>query len=56
MKLVRKNEQEFGADPLAMRETDNYQHEYVEPFVEKWDDLIDWDSRAESEGNSSSIF
>ncbi|MBX3447371.1 MAG: class I SAM-dependent methyltransferase [Parvibaculum sp.] len=50
MKQLRKNEQEFGDDPLAMRETDNYQHEYVEPFVEKWDDLIDWDSRAESEG------
>ncbi|ABS64463.1 Methyltransferase type 12 [Parvibaculum lavamentivorans DS-1] len=46
-----KREQEFGDDPLARRETDNYQNEYVESFVDKWDDLIDWDSRAESEGH-----
>jgi SAM-dependent methyltransferase len=50
MKSLAKREQEFGDDPLAMRETDHYQHEYVESFVEKWDDLIDWESRAESEG------
>ena len=47
MKQLKK-EQEFGEDPLARRETDNYQNEYVESFVEKWDDLIDWESRAES--------
>jgi len=50
MEQLKKNEQEFGEDPLAMRETDHYQQEYVESFVEKWDDLIDWESRAESEG------
>ena len=42
--------QEFGADPNAVRETNHYQAEYVQSFVEKWDELIDWDSRAESEG------
>ena len=42
--------QEFGANPTAVRETDHYQAEYVQSFVEKWDELIDWDSRAESEG------
>ena len=43
-------EQDFGTDPLKMRETDHYQAEYVHSFVEKWDELIDWDARAESEG------
>jgi SAM-dependent methyltransferase len=51
MKQIKKREQEFGDDPLSIRETDHYQHEYVESFVEKWDDLIDWESRAESEGH-----
>lgn len=44
-------EQSFGPDPVAVRDTGHYQHEYVESFVDKWDELIDWDSRAESEGN-----
>lgn len=43
-------EQEFGSDPLKMRESDHYKDEYVESFVERWDDLIDWDGRADSEG------
>ena len=42
--------QDFGDDPLAIRKTDHYRQEYVESFVEKWDELIDWDARAESEG------
>ena len=42
--------QDFGQDPLETRETDHYQKEYVQSFVEKWDELIDWDARAESEG------
>ncbi len=42
--------QEFGHDPLKVRETDHYQAEYFQSFVEKWDELIDWDGRAESEG------
>lgn len=50
MEQLEKKQQEFGEDPLAVRETDHYQHEYVPSFVEKWDDLIDWESRAESEG------
>lgn len=43
-------EQDFGVNPIEMRETDHYQAEYVRGFVEKWDDLIDWDARADSEG------
>ncbi|WP_199433233.1 glycine/sarcosine N-methyltransferase [Qaidamihabitans albus] len=42
--------QEFGTDPLLVRDTDHYTNEYVKGFVEKWDDLIDWKKRYESEG------
>ncbi len=44
-------EQQYGEDPLAVRETDQYRAEYVMSFVEKWDQLIDWDARAEGEGD-----
>jgi len=43
--------QEFGDNPIAVRETDHYQQEYVFDFVAKWDELIDWDARADSEGH-----
>ena len=42
--------QEFGAEPTTVRETNHYQEEYVEKFVDQWDLLIDWQARAESEG------
>lgn len=45
-----KTDQEYGDDPLAVRSTDKYKDEYVHGFVEKWDELIDWDKRAGSEG------
>ncbi len=54
--MVRNNaellsrEQSYGDDPLADRKTDLYRAEYVMSFVEKWDELIDWDARAQSEG------
>ncbi|MEX2616526.1 MAG: class I SAM-dependent methyltransferase [Alphaproteobacteria bacterium] len=51
MSLDVMNDQDFGENPLETRETDHYQTEYVQPFVEKWDELIDWDARAESEGS-----
>jgi sarcosine/dimethylglycine N-methyltransferase len=47
---LRSREQHYGEDPLADRETDLYRDEYVMSFVEKWDELIDWDARAQSEG------
>lgn len=51
MKVVKSDcGQQYGDDPRAMRETDHYQKEYVESFVDKWDELIDWDARADSEG------
>lgn len=42
--------QDYGSEPLAVRESDQYQIEYIQHFVEKWDQLIDWEARAESEG------
>ena len=47
---VNVKAQNFGDNPLETRETDHYRTEYVQSFVEKWDELIDWDARAESEG------
>lgn len=41
--------QNYGNDPISVRETDHYQAEYVQTFVEKWDQLIDWERRAASE-------
>ncbi|MCW5725651.1 MAG: class I SAM-dependent methyltransferase [Maricaulaceae bacterium] len=38
------------AKPAKPSESDQYREEYVRGFVEKWDELIDWDARAESEG------
>ena len=43
-------EQDFGDDPLSVRESDHYRAEYAKSFVEKWDELIDWDARAAAEG------
>ncbi len=44
-------EQSYGDNPIAQRTTDLYKQEYVHSFVQKWDDLIDWDARASSEGD-----
>lgn len=43
--------QEFGSDPIAVRQTDHYKQEYIQDFVAKWDQLIDWKARAASEGD-----
>ncbi len=43
-------EQAYSDDPLTDRATDLYRGEYVKTFVEKWDELIDWNARAQSEG------
>lgn len=44
-------EQQYGENPIAQRKTDLYKREYVQSFVRKWDELIDWDARATSEGD-----
>lgn len=38
-------------NPLTVPETDHYQKEYVRSFVDKWDELIDWEKREQNEGN-----
>lgn len=48
---MHKTQQHFGSNPVAVRDTDHYQLEYVQSFVEKWDRLIDWELRAKSEGD-----
>jgi len=48
--VLNLDQQDFGTNPVARRKTDNYQKEYVQSFVEKWDSLIDWNARARSEG------
>lgn len=45
------SKQDFGNSPLEVRESEHYREEYVHSFVEKWDELIDWDARAASEGD-----
>ncbi|WP_046320286.1 class I SAM-dependent methyltransferase [Mycobacterium sp. UM_Kg1] len=46
----RSFSQNYSANPLADRATDLYRAEFVKGFVEKWDELIDWNARAKSEG------
>jgi len=48
--VSQQTAQDYGDDPLAVRESGKYQQEYVHSFVEKWDELIDWDGRASAEG------
>ena len=47
--MIKK--QAYGDNPIAKRKTDLYKEEYVHSFVQKWDDLIDWEARASSEGD-----
>ena len=44
-------QQRYEDHPIAQRNTDQYKDEYVQSFVRKWDELIDWEARAESEGD-----
>lgn len=50
MNAARADTQGFGEDPLSIRESDHYKEEYAKSFVEKWDQLIDWEGRAKAEG------
>ena len=49
--LLAYRKQNYGSDPKEIRETDQYTDEYVRGFVEKWDELIDWEQRWKSEGD-----
>ena len=43
-------EQDYEKNELEDRYTGSYLAEYITSLVEKWDELIDWRARAESEG------
>lgn len=43
--------QHYGENPIAQCKTDLYKREYVHSFVRKWDELINWEARASSEGD-----
>ncbi len=49
--VMEPGKQDFGTDPVRVRDTNHYQKEYVHRFVDKWDELIDWDARYKSEGD-----
>ncbi|MEX2573401.1 MAG: class I SAM-dependent methyltransferase [Balneolaceae bacterium] len=49
--MEQVKDQKFGSDPVSIRESDHYQNEYVERFVNKWDELINWNKRSEGEGS-----
>jgi sarcosine/dimethylglycine N-methyltransferase len=48
---LTQKKQEYGSDPSRVRHTNKYQSEYIGSFVNKWDELIDWEARAKSEGS-----
>ena len=37
--------------PTRVKKSDFYRIQYIEEFVDKWDELIDWDARAKAEGD-----
>ncbi len=43
--------QNYGEKPIEVRDSENYQMEYIHEFVDKWDELIDWEAREASENN-----
>lgn len=43
--------QDYGSNPTTVRESDQYVEEYVHGFVDKWDELIDWDARRKGEAD-----
>ncbi len=49
--MTANTAQIFVDDLFSSNRTDRYMEEYVFSFVEKWDELIDWDQRAAAEGD-----
>lgn len=42
--------QNYGSNPLAVRNTNHYRFEYIRELAAHWDELIDWQARANGEG------
>ncbi len=51
LKYLQKNHQDYGKEPTKVRNTAKYKEEYIRSFVDKWDELIDWDARENGEGD-----
>ena len=49
--VEQSDAQKFGDSPERVRETDHYEQEYIEQFVDRWDRLIDWEAREKAEGD-----
>ena len=49
--IEQSDAQKFGDSPERVRETDHYEQEYIEQFVDRWDRLIDWEAREKAEGD-----
>lgn len=47
--VVKDNE--VSKDSKHVKESDHYKKQYFADFVKKWDELIDWEFRAEGEGD-----
>lgn len=43
--------EQVKTEPSKIKKSDYYHKQYIEDFVDKWDDLIDWDARAKGEGD-----
>lgn len=51
MEPTKGDVQDFGENPVDLRESEHYQLEYIQNLVEKWDELINWEARAKTEGD-----
>ncbi|MEX0929692.1 MAG: methyltransferase domain-containing protein [Balneolales bacterium] len=51
MELTKRDVQDFGKNPIDLRESEHYQLEYIQNLVEKWDELINWEAREQTEGD-----
>jgi len=47
--MTTLEKQDYGTKPIEVRDTEKYLEEYVHSFVDKWDELIDWEARAAGE-------
>ena len=51
LEILQKKTQDYGHEPIKVRKTEKYKEEYIQSFVEKWDELIDWEARSKGEGD-----
>lgn len=49
--MKKEKKQNYGETPEKVRDSEFYKEEYVHDFVDKWDELIDWEGREKGEGS-----